>query len=147
MNRIRNNKGFSLIELAIGIAVVTILILGVAASGGIRDNARIQAAAGSVRTLRSAAENYLSNGNLNFSGLSVAALQSTNLLPINFDPTNSNPWGLSFGIAPNSSDNTRFDITMNVPKKSQADKLSTYFKSSAASSAYDESKATWTATF
>lgn len=140
-------NGFSLVELAIGLAVITILILAVSISAGLRDNARIQSASTSIRTLRTAAENYLSNGNLNYAGISVTNLQTANLLPANFNPTSTNPWGGNFSIAPNTVDNTHFDIALTGLNQAQATKLTTYFSNNATNTAYDASKTTWTVTF
>ena len=141
-----NKRGFSLVELAIGLAVVTILILGVSVSAGIRDNARLQSAATSVKSIRCAAENYLTNGNLDYSNLTVAELKKVNLLPGNFDPTKSNPWGGSFTVGPNTADKTRFDIALGSLNQSQADKLTAYFQNSGDSS-YDPTNTIWTVTF
>ncbi len=142
-----NKKGFSLVELAIGLAVITILILAISVSAGIRDNARVQSAANSIRTLRSAAENYLSNGNLNYSSISIANLQTANLLPGGFSATSTNPFGGNFSIASNVSDNTRFDISLTSLNQTQANKLAIYFSNNATSSMFDSSKNSWTVTF
>ncbi|MBF0490610.1 MAG: type II secretion system protein [Candidatus Omnitrophica bacterium] len=142
-----NKKGFSLVELAIGLAVVTILILAVSVSAGIRDNARIQSAATTIRTLRTAAENYLSNGNLNYAGMSLSTLQTANLLPTNFSATGTNPWGGNFSIVPNSADNTKVDIALTALNQTQSTKLTNYFNNNASSIAYDAAKTTWTVTF
>ena len=142
-----NNKGgFSLVELAIGLAVVTILILGISVSAGIRDNARLQSAANSIYSIRSAAENYLSNGNLSYANLTFAALKTANLLPSSFSATSSNPWGGNFTLGPNGSDNSHFDIALTSINASQATKLTSYFNNNANSS-YDSANNTWTATF
>ena len=142
-----NKKGFSLVELAISLAVITVLILAISVSAGIRDNARAQSAADSVNTLRSAAENYLSSGNLNYANVTIAALQTVNLLPANFNPAQSNPWGGSFSIGPNSTDNTRFDIALTGLTQAQANKLTSYFNNSASALSYDSAKTIWTVTF
>lgn len=143
----KNNKGFSLVELAIGLAVLTILILAITVSAGIRDNARVQSAGGSIQSLRSAAENFLSNGNLNYANLSFTNLQGANLLPAGFTPASTNPWGGDYVIAPNASDNTRFDIAMTAIPTAHAAKLTNYFSNSASATAYDASQSTWTVTF
>ncbi len=141
-----NKKGFTLVELAIGLAVITILILAISVSAGIRDNARLQSAANSVRSIRSAAENYLSNGNLNYANLTFTALQTANLLPASFVAAKSNPWGGDFALEPNAADNTRFDVGLTGINAAQAAKLTSYFNNSG-SSAYDSTKNIWTATF
>ncbi|MBI3601868.1 MAG: type II secretion system protein [Candidatus Omnitrophica bacterium] len=142
-----NKKGFSLVELAIGLAVITVLVLAISVSAGIRDNARVQSAVDSVHALRSAAENYLSTGSLDYSNITIAVLQTANLLPANFNPTKSNPWGGDFSIGPNTADNTHFDIALTGLNQTQATKLTRYFNNSASSSTYDAIKTTWTVTF
>lgn len=149
MKRININStgAFSLVELAIGLAVLTVLILAVSMSAGLRDNARVQSAANSVQTLRSAAESYLALGKVSFSGVSVEALKTAKLLPDTFDAAASNPWGGKYDVSSNPVDNTRFDISLNSLVKTEADKLSNYFNNSASKVNYDEASMTWTATF
>lgn len=137
MKKLTNTKGFSLVELAIGLAVITVLILAVSLSSGLRNNARIQSAAQSVHTLRSAADGYLSTGKLNYSGLSMATLKSQNLLPSNFNPKGANPWGGDYVIAANSN-NSQFDITLTAVPKDESGRIISYFQSNAANTTYDE---------
>ena len=145
MNKI-NKKGFSLVELAIGLAVVAVLILAVSVSSGIQDNARVQSAANSIRALRSAAENYLVSGKVNYAGVSVDALKTSKFLPDNFVVAGTNPWGGNFALVPNS-DATRFDISLLGLKQQDADRLSAYFAGSSSKTAFDASSGAWTATF
>lgn len=142
-----SKQGFSLVELAIGLAVLTVLILAISASAGLRDNARVQSAANSIQTLRSAAESYLVVGHVNYSGMTVDALKSVKLLPEGFKATESNPWGGNFDVTANTSDSTRFDISLSSLAKTEADKLTSYFNNSATKVAYDDSSSTWTVTF
>lgn len=144
---LHSKRGFSLVELAIGLAVVTVLILAVSMSAGIRDNARVQSAANSVQTLRSAAENYLAVGKLNYTGISIDALKASKLLPDNFVGTQTDPWGGDFSVAANASSSARFDISLSGLAKADADKLTSYFNNSASAIAFDQSKSTWTVTF
>ncbi len=141
-----NQKGFSLVELAIGLAVVAILILAVSMSSGIQDNARVQSAANSVQSLRSAAENYLVSGKVNYTGISLDALKTSKFLPDNFNAIGTNPWGGNFILDPNS-DTTRYDISLSGLKQQDADKLAAYFASSASKTVFDASAGTWTVTF
>ena len=145
MNRM-NKKGFSLVELAIGLAVVAVLILAVSVASGIQDNARAQSAADSIRTLRSAAENYLVSGRVNYTGVSVDVLKTSRFLPDNFSAAGTNPWGGNFTLASNT-DATRFDVSMSGLKQQDADKLNGYFASSASKTVFDAPTSTWTATF
>ena len=144
---LKSKNAFSLVELAIGLAVLTVLILSISMSAGLRDNARVQSAANSVQTLRSAAESYLALGKVNFVGMNVDALKTAKLLPDGFVAAKSNPWGGDFGVSTNAADNTRFDISLGSLGKSEAEKLSNYFSNSATKVAYDEGSTTWTATF
>ncbi len=139
MQRLNNQRGFSLVELAIGLAIITVLILAISLSAGLRDNARVQSAAQSIQTLRLAAESYLSAGRLNYGGLSIASLKSGSLLPTAFDASASNPWGGSYDIAP-TGDKTKFDITLNSVPKTDSSKLLSYFQNSASGAVYDEGK-------
>jgi prepilin-type N-terminal cleavage/methylation domain-containing protein len=143
----KNRRGFSLVELAIGLAVVTVLILAISVSAGIRDNARVQSAANSVQTLRTAAENYLAAGKLNYSTITIDALRTAKFLPNGFTGSKANPWGGHFGIVPNEADNARYDVILSTVAKADAEKLTTYFNNSASLTSYDEAKGTWSATF
>ena len=143
----RAQRGFSLVELAIGLAVLTVLVLAISVSGGLRDNARVQSAATSIQTLRSAAESYLALGKVNFTGMNVDALKASRLLPDGFVSVKTNPWGGNFDVVSNAADNTRYDISLSSLVKTEADKLTNYFNSSASKVAYDEANATWIATF
>lgn len=141
----KNKKGFSLVELAIGIAVVAILILAVVASAGMRETARIHSAANTVETLRSAAENFLASGHLDYTGISISALQSANLLPTSLG---NNPFGGVYNVNPVSSDPTHFQIDLTALNQVQANKLIAIFQNNASSTpTYDTSSSTWTAIF
>ena|SRR3989338_5211446 len=146
MNKKMNKNGFSLVELAIGLAVVTILILAVSMSSGIQDNARVQSAANSVQSLRSAAENYLVSGKVSYTGISLDALKASKFLPDNFNATGTNPWGGDFILATNN-DATRYDISLSGLKQQDADKLTAYFSGNASRTVFDASAGTWTVTF
>ncbi len=145
--RQRNNKGFSLVELAIGLAVVTILILAISMSSGIRDTARMQAAADSVQSLRSAAESYLASGNVSYTGVDITKLKGQNLLPANFSGTSTNPWGGNYTVGPNPSDATKFDIALTKVSSTDNTKLISFFSNVANTTAYDSASKTWTVTF
>jgi prepilin-type N-terminal cleavage/methylation domain-containing protein len=140
-------NGFSLVELAIGLAVVSVLILAISLSSGIRDNARVQSAANSIQTMRSAAEGYLASGRLNYTGVNVATLKTNNLLPTNFNATNSNPWGGSFTVAPDAASPTRFNIALSSVPTTDAPKLTAFFNNLASSTSYDAGSKQWAVTF
>ena len=145
--RRKNNKGFSLVELAIGLAVITVLILAVSMSSGIRDTARQQSAVDSVQALRSASESYLASGKLNYASVSFTELKNGNFLPANFNASGTNPWGGNFTLGVNSSNNTRVDITLTSVASADNTKLTTFFNNIALNTSYDTTGKTWTATF
>ena len=118
-----NNRGFSLVELAIGLAVVTVLVLAISMSAGIRDTARVHSAVESVQTLRSAAEGYLSAGKINYTGMDIASLKTNGLLSANFTGSGTNPWGGNYTIVPNLTP-TKFDVTLTSVSAIDNTKLS-----------------------
>ena len=141
-----NNRGFSLIELAIGIAIVAVLIFAVSAGSGIRGNASIQSAAKSVNTLRIAAENYIAAGNLTYAGIDIAALQASDFLPAGFRATGSNSFGGDYAVAANTTP-TLVDVSLTSVDATSAGRLDALFANSANSISYDGGTETWTVTF
>lgn len=147
IRKVKTQSGFSLVELAIGLAVLTVLVLAISVSAGLRDNARVSSAANSVQTLRSAAESYLATGKINYAGMSVDVLKTAKLLPTGFQSTKTNPWGGDYNVLVNATDNTRFDIALSGLAKTEADKLTSYFNNSATQVNYDQASSTWVVTF
>lgn len=147
MRKSRQKSGFSLVELAIGLAVITVLILSVSLSSGIRENAKVQSASQSITALRLAAENYIATGKMNYAGLTVATLKTENLLPSSFTGTTANPWGGNYTIVPNTANNTKVDIAVTAVPASESTKLISLFANSSSATAYDTGTKTWTATF
>ena len=140
-----SRKGFTLIELVLVIGIIAILIMAVGLTSGIRDNAKVNSAAQSVRALRSAAENYLAAGNMTYTGISISGLQTSGYLPNAFSATGSNPWGGNYTVAVNSSDSGKVDISLTSVASASATRLSSLFANSASSTSY--SSTTWTITF
>ena len=140
-------RGKQQIALAIGLAVITVLILSISLSSGLRNNARVQSAAQSIQALRSAAESYVSAGHLNYNGLSIATLKANNLLPANFDNSSANPWGGAYLVAANANNNTMFDIALTAVPKEDSPKLAAYFQNNASAVNFDESKGEMVVTF
>ena len=146
-NRSRNRAAFSLLELSLALAVIVILLLALAQGGGIRNQARVMTAAESIRTLRTAAEGFISGGNLTYTGVSLTELKNKNLLPGGFSGTGSNPWGGNYNIAVNAGDATKVDITVTAVPDDAGAQLNTLFKNSAGSTSYDAGTDIWTGTF
>ena len=142
-----NNKGFSLVELAIALGLVAVLVSVVTAGSGMMVKSRVHRETVAVDGIRTAAQNYLSSRNLTYSGISIAALKTGGYLPANFDPVKANSFGGDYEIIENANDNTKVDISvMNVPESAGTD-LSANFKSKAELLAYDKSSKIWKATF
>ncbi len=143
-----NNKGFTLIEIAAVLTIITILLLVVGISTkGMFDNGRVNSAAQSVETLRSASAQYLASGNVTYAGISVATLKTENLLPSNFSGTSSNPYGGNYTVAPDATDNTKVVVTLTAIPGDAGSKLNSFFANKADSINYDVNSKTWTATF
>ena len=139
-----SRNGFTLIELVLVIGIIAILIMAIGLTSGIRDNAKVNSAAQSVRALRSAAENYLAAGNMTYTGVTISGLQTSGYLPAAFSATGSNPWGGNYTIAPNSDAN-KVDISLTSVSSTAAARLTALFANSAAATSY--SSTTWTITF
>jgi len=139
--------GFTLIELALVIAVIGILIAALTSGSGIRNAAKVQSAAESVRTLRIAAENYIAAGKLTFTGISVDVLRTEGYLPSNFATSGTNPWGGDYSVDANSLDSSKVDISLTSVPSSAGSKLNTLFANSADSTSYEETTSTWSGTF
>ncbi len=144
----RNKRGFTLVEIAIVLVIITVLLLVIGpAAKGIFDNGRVNSAAQSVETLRNAAAQYLASGNVTYASVSVTALKDGNLLPTNFNATGSNPYGGDYSIVANGTDNTKVDITLTSIPENAGSKLNSYFANKADTLNYDATSSTWTATF
>ncbi|MFH0753241.1 MAG: prepilin-type N-terminal cleavage/methylation domain-containing protein [Candidatus Omnitrophota bacterium] len=143
----KNNKGFSLMELAISIGLIAVLLGVVAAGGGMMNKCRVQREVQAVENLRLAAQNFLSGKNLTYAGVTVASLKTGGYLPLNFDPAGSNSFGGDYTVGPNGSDNTKIDIVLaNIPA-SAATALSETLQAKADATAYDNTSKIWKATF
>ena len=148
MNKVsKGNKGFSLVELAIALGLVSVLIGVVSAGGGMITKTRVQRESEAVDSLRVAAQNYLSGANLTYSGISVAALKTANLLPAAFDPTASNAFGGDYVLAANSADSAKVDISLAAVPAAASATLTSAFKGKADAIAYDATSKVWKATF
>ena len=146
-NVLRSNKGFSLIEIAIGILIISMLVGSITAVAGMITKAKVQHETDTVNALVSAAHNYLNVSQTTYSGVTLAVLQSDNYLSSALNITSGNSWGGSYTVAPNATVNTSVDITLgNIPDAATATLLTTNFQS-LATCVYNTSALTWTATF
>ena len=139
-----NKKGFTLIELVLVISIIALLLMAIGLTSGVKENARVHAAAESVKSLRTAAESYIASGNMTYTGITMAGLQTAGYLPAAFNATGSNPWGGDYTIAADS-DPDKVDISLTGVNATAAARLSSLFTNSASSTSY--ASGTWTATF
>ena len=141
-------SGFSLVELLIAITVIGIMAAAVVFAGG-PDKARRVTAIKSIDALYQAGKGYIEPGQLTYAGISVDALKTAGLLPNNFAPTASNPWGGDYSVAVDGSDSTRFVVTLTeVPDAATATKLSNAIGPKAyADPTYNDATQNWSVTF
>ena len=140
----RNKSGFTLIELVLVISIVALLLMAIGLTSGVRENARVHAAAESVKTLRTASESYIAAGNMTYAGITIAGLQAAGYLPASFSATGSNPWGGNYSISVNSDPN-KVDISLTGVSTIASARLSSLFTNSASATSYASD--TWTVTF
>lgn len=144
---IKNKKGFSLVEMAIALGLIALLVGVVSAGGGMMGRTRVQRENKAVENLWLASQNYLSIRNLTYTGISVTALKTLNLLPSTFEPLAANSYGGDYSIGANPVDPTRVDISLaNIPVSVAGD-LSDSFKGKAESTSYDAGNKVWKGTF
>ncbi|MBF0593710.1 MAG: type II secretion system protein [Candidatus Omnitrophica bacterium] len=142
-----NNRGFSLVELAIALGLVALLVSVVSAGSGMMAKSRTHREMEAVNVIFTAAQNYLSAQNLTYSGISFDDLKTKGFLPQNFDPVKTNSFGGDYKISENTGDSTKVDIALgNIPETAGTE-LTNVFKSRAEATTYDKSGKVWTATF
>jgi prepilin-type N-terminal cleavage/methylation domain-containing protein len=145
--RKKNNKGFSLVELAMAMGLMAVLVGVVAAGGGMMTKSRVQREVDSIEGLRLATQNYLSSSSLTFTGVSVTELKNKGLVPATFDPLKANSFGGDYSVSANTADSTRVDIALALIPEDVGTSLSGAFKGRAEAIAYDKTTKIWKATF
>ena len=140
----KSKKGFTLIELVLVISIVALLLMAIGLTSGVKENARVHAAAESVKSLRTAAESYIAAGNMTYTGIAIDGLQTAGYLPAGFSATGSNPWGGNYSIAADSDPN-KVDISLTGVSTTASARLSSLFTNSASATNYASN--TWTVTF
>ncbi len=145
--RMKSNKGFSLMELAMAMGLMAVLVGVVAAGGGMMTKSRVQREFDSVEGLRLAAQNYLSSSSLTFTGVSVTELKNKGLVPATFDPLKANSFGGDYSVSANATDSTRVDIALALIPEDVGTSLSGAFKGRAEAITYDKTTKIWKATF
>ncbi|MBP8961227.1 type II secretion system protein, partial [Patescibacteria group bacterium] len=99
MRKNSRKKGFTLVELmaVIGVIGVLMAVVLVGASSS-RKTANISTTAQQIQLIYSACQSWLGNGRVNYTGITLAKLQSAGYLPT----TLNSPYGGAYTVAPNT---------------------------------------------
>jgi len=125
------SQGFSFLELLIALGALAVLLAVVLPGRGYLETARVQAIVQDVNTLRAAADRWLERGRLDYTGLTVGALQSEGFLPNGWRA--STPYGGSYALAPAPGTATRVTVTVTGLSPSAGTALVTYYTGRVAS--------------
>jgi len=143
----KNNKGFTIIELIIALVIITVILLVVVPVGQkATDNGRIANAMASMKAIQTAAVAWANDNGGQYTGLTFANL-TQGYLPAQFTPTSTNPWQGNYSVNVNANDSTMFDISLtNVPAPSAAKLTTAMTKLTETLPSYTASSQTWTTT-
>ncbi len=141
-----NNKGFTMIEMIVVMLVIAVILGAVLpALIGASNNSRVASAAGTIRSLQTAATNYYNSNGGSYTGLSMATLASGNYLPAGVTGTDS--WNGTITVAPDANASW-FDITLTAVPTAQATALTTQVANLVQSTpTYTAASLTWKAAF
>ena len=105
---LNSNKGFTLIELAIVMAIIVVLVGIVIVGMGSLSTSRVTRATSDFQSIRSAGIQWMSrNGQSNYTGITTAALAPY----LTITMASGNPWGGSYTAAANATDSTKLDVS------------------------------------
>jgi prepilin-type N-terminal cleavage/methylation domain-containing protein len=110
----RNQRGFTLLEIAIVLAIIVVLSAVILAGQGFIGTSRVSSGARFVDTIRQASQGFAKRQNLgaSFVGLSRDALVANNLI----SDTTQTPWGQTDFIVGPNEDNDFVEIVLCVPQ-------------------------------
>jgi len=147
LRRKAGRKGFTLLELMIVLAVIAILLMAILPAMSARNTAKISSASQTVNTLYQASSAWLAQGHTTYTGISIAVLQTAELLPAGFTAATDNPWGGSFGVAANT-DSNKLNITVgSVPAAAGPSLINIFTPNAASTPTYDGDTDVFTVTF
>ena len=138
--------GFTMIEMIVVMLVIAIILGAVLpALIGASNNSRVASAAGTIRSLRTAATNYYNGNGGSYTGVSMATLASGNYLPAGVVGTDA--WNGTITVAPDANANW-FDVTFTNVPTAQATTLTTQVANLVQSApTYTAASQTWKAAF
>ena len=144
MKKINNRQGFTIIEMIIALAIISVILLIVVPVGQTAtDNSRLANAIASVKAIQTAAVEWANDNGGQYTGITFAKL-AAGYLPAQFTATSANPWNGDYTVNVDAASSTMLDIALtNVPAV-PAGKLTTALtKISAVAPTYTASSQTW----
>ena len=140
------NKGFTMIEMVVVMLVIAVILGAVLpALIGASNNSRVASAAGTIRSLQTAAANHYNSNGGSYTGLSLATLASGNYLPAGV--TGADSWNGTITVAPDANASW-FDISLTNVPTAQATALTTQVANIVQSTpTYTAASLTWKAAF
>ena len=143
----KRRGGFTLLEIMIVLGIMALLLAVILPAMSARNTAKISSAAQTIRTLQQASSGWLSQGHTTYTGISIAVLQTANLLPAGFTAASDNPWGGSFAVAANT-DSNKLNITVgSVPAAAGPSLINIFTPNAASTPTYDGDTDVFTVTF
>jgi prepilin-type N-terminal cleavage/methylation domain-containing protein len=146
-----NKRGFTLIEMVVVMFIIAAILSAVLpAIVGAMNNSNVSNSIQSIRSLRTAAEQYYTANGGTYTGgtlgtISIANMAINNMLPAK--ATGNNSFGGTFSIAPDANANY-VDITLtSVPSNVQATLTTDVANLVAVSPTYTAGTKAWTAGF
>ncbi|RTE86878.1 MULTISPECIES: type II secretion system protein [Gammaproteobacteria] len=121
----KNVKGFTFIEVLAVLSIIALSTMGVLA---LRDwaasNARISEAKGQIATLQSGVQQWRPRNGI-YTGISVEELSSIAAVPVSWDDGSAiNPWGGDIEVEVDSSDATKYRVTItNISLEQEGERL------------------------
>ena len=140
-------KGFTLLEMMIVLAIISVLLAAILPAMSARNTAKISSAAQTIRSLHEASSAWLAHGHTTYTGISIAVLQTAGLLPTGFTAASDNPWGGAYSVSANTDAN-KLDITVGSVPSGAGSALVNIFRPNAASTpTYNGDTKVFTVTF
>lgn len=143
IKRIKEMKkgGFTLVELiaVIGIAGILLAIILLGAKGA-RQASEISATSRQIQTIYSACQAWLGDGRVNYSTISLTALQDAGLISASINDS----WGGTFSVAPGPDASQVVISDTGVPSQNTFNEIASSLGAILISSSYSSGNASFT---